>query len=228
MRTSGVLLEPLLEAGLGAVGLGGVEGADAAGVGEPEQAVEDAALAQAPVPMLEHRDLDAGLAQLPLGERPASWRRRPAPPAPEAAPRAEAVASAPAWRNVRRSVRFVSSWAIALDSSMDRTFDTSLRSLTTRILARPDRFRTVNRRGKQARTGNPAGRELRQTTDNPSMNGPPRDRNPSIRRIRPAGPRASNTIVHAKLHRWNGFAIFRRPRGRRRFAASYSSIRINP
>ena len=33
----GRLLEPLLEAGLGAVHLGGVEGADAAGVGQPEQ-----------------------------------------------------------------------------------------------------------------------------------------------------------------------------------------------
>ena len=56
-------------------------------------------------PLVEHRDLDAGLAQRPPGDRHrafagASWALRPG-----ARLRAEAVARAPAWRNVRRSVR---------------------------------------------------------------------------------------------------------------------------
>jgi len=42
----------------------------------------------------------------------ASWARKPV-----AVPNAEAVASEPAWRNVRRSVRRDSFWAIVLDSS---------------------------------------------------------------------------------------------------------------
>ena len=93
LRTSGVLLEPLLEAGLGAVDLGGVEEADAVGEGEPEQAVGRSCTRS----LFEHRDLDAGLAQLPLGSTASrattSW-------APEAGARltAEAVASAPAWK----------------------------------------------------------------------------------------------------------------------------------
>ena len=64
----GGLLEPLLEAGLGAVEIGGVERADAAGEGQPEQAVEHASLAEGPGAHLEQGHLDAGLAELPLGE----------------------------------------------------------------------------------------------------------------------------------------------------------------
>ena len=111
----GGLLEPLLEAGLGAVSIGGVERADPAGEGQPEQAVEDPALAQGPGAHLEHGDLDAGLAELPLGEDRRLGGASCAS-TPEVAPRAAAVASAPAWRNVRRSGLFVSSWDIALDS----------------------------------------------------------------------------------------------------------------
>ncbi len=60
-----VLFEPLLEVDLGPVDLGGVEEANAAREGE----AEDAFRARPPGgPLLEERDLDPGLAQLPLGQ----------------------------------------------------------------------------------------------------------------------------------------------------------------
>ena len=46
---------------------------------------------------------------------------------PGARLRAEAVARAPAWRNVRRSVLFGSSWAITFDSSWGRSGNTTFR-----------------------------------------------------------------------------------------------------
>ena len=141
----GRLLEPLLEAGLGAVDLGGVEGADAAGVGQPEQPLEDAVAARAPVPISSMVISRPVLPSFRLGRTgvlaAASWAS-----APGAAPRAAAVASAPAWRNVRRSVPLVWSWDIALDSSMvDVRYEPALPD--PRILARPADFRTVDSPG---------------------------------------------------------------------------------
>ena len=110
-------LEPLLESGLGAVHLGRVEGADAGCVRQPDQAFEDALLAQSPGSHLQHGDFEAGLAQLSLGQCLAALAGASCAPYPGVTLRAEAVASAPAWRNARRSERSVSSWAISLDSS---------------------------------------------------------------------------------------------------------------
>ncbi len=87
LRTAGILLEPLLEVGLGAVDLGGVEEPDAAGEGEPEDAIRRSARI---APCSSMRDLDAGLAQLPLRERAAAWRQPPAP-----ASRGRRIASRP-------------------------------------------------------------------------------------------------------------------------------------
>ena len=151
----GRLLEPLLEAGLGAVRLGGVEGADAAGVGQPEQAVEDAVLAQGAGAHLEQGDLEAGLAELTLGERPASCAGRLAPPRPEVALRAAAVASGTGLKE-RAAVGAVG-LVVGHRFSTPRWMGRSIRVCVPdeRILARPDRFRTVNRRGKRA----PGGRD---------------------------------------------------------------------
>ena len=58
-----VLLKPLLEVLLGAVDLGRVEDPDAVGIGDPEDAFVAPDRSG-----LEHRDFDAGLAQLALGK----------------------------------------------------------------------------------------------------------------------------------------------------------------
>ena len=107
----GLLLEPLLEVGLGAVGLGGVEAADALGEGEPEDPVRPA---PRPVPasriVMSMPVLPRGRLGIVSGLAGASWL---APSAEVARLTAEAVARAPAWRNVRRSVLFDASWAMA-------------------------------------------------------------------------------------------------------------------
>ncbi len=106
-----VLFKPFLEILLGAVQLGRVEDPDAVGIGDPEDAFIAPDRAR-----LEHRNLDTGLAQLPRGST-AVFATSSCPGRPGVKLTAEAVASAPAWRNLRRSVRSVSSCAIAFDSS---------------------------------------------------------------------------------------------------------------
>ncbi len=70
----GRLLEPLLEAGFGAVSLGRVERANAAGVGQADQAVEHAAFPQGPRAHFEHGDFKPGLAELSF-RKDGSFRR---------------------------------------------------------------------------------------------------------------------------------------------------------
>ena len=63
---------------------------------------------------------------------------------------AAAVASAPAWRNVRRSVRFVSSWAILLDSSCQKLERQSPRSGSSRGMERRSAARSLTSGGPHA------------------------------------------------------------------------------
>ena len=123
----GRLLEPTLEKPLGTVDLGRVKEPNAVG----ERLLENTVLAPHR-PLFEDGHLEAGLPQFPRHERRSAPWQAPAPahaPGAMLAAPAAAVASAPAWRNLRRSVRFISSWPISIDSSSQKIWNAHLPDL---------------------------------------------------------------------------------------------------
>ncbi len=104
-------VKPPFKTGLSAINLGCVENANAVGVCR----TQDAFVAPDRT-LLEDRDLDAGLPQLALGE---DWifRNQVLRIRCLRTTQSRGSGERTAWRNVRRSVRSVSSWAMTLDSS---------------------------------------------------------------------------------------------------------------